>query len=130
LIAQRRAASVVDYMRSHGVRPDVGFQSVSYGSWRPAASNDTEEGRALNRRVVFVIGEREFERGGAVPAPKPVPGMTAPAATSPSPAPAAYVPPAPTPAATPAASPAEGEAPAEGTEDLPAKAKRPPSRWQ
>ncbi|HPQ81186.1 MAG TPA: OmpA family protein, partial [bacterium] len=67
LVAKRRSDAVVAYMREHGVRSGVDFRTVSYGAWRPAAPNDTEEGRALNRRVVFMIGERGIDAGTAVP---------------------------------------------------------------
>lgn len=55
LLGFRRAESVIGYMRSHGLRPDVQLDPISYGANRPAASNLTEEGRALNRRVIFIV---------------------------------------------------------------------------
>jgi OmpA-OmpF porin, OOP family len=55
LISKKRAQVVIDYMRSHGLRSGVQLVPIAYGSNRPVASNETEEGRALNRRVVFNV---------------------------------------------------------------------------
>lgn len=55
LISKTRAVAVIQYMLDHGVRRDVEFIPIAYGSNRPAAPNTTERGRALNRRVVFVV---------------------------------------------------------------------------
>lgn len=50
-----RAAVVASYMvDSGGLDPDI-IQAVGYGSYRPAVPNDSEENRALNRRVDLVI---------------------------------------------------------------------------
>jgi len=46
----RRARSVRDFLVKGGVRADK-ISAMSYGETRPIASNDTDEGRALNRRV-------------------------------------------------------------------------------
>lgn len=51
----RRAESVISYMRSRGLRPDAQLNPVSYGANRPVAPNTTEEGRAMNRRVIFIV---------------------------------------------------------------------------
>lgn len=56
-LSARRAASVTGWLVAHGI--DGGrLESVGLGSRRPVAGNDTEEGRAKNRRVVFTIVER------------------------------------------------------------------------
>ena len=56
-LSTRRAASVMRYLTEHGV--DAGrLTSEGYGLTRPRATNDTEEGRAENRRVEFNIVER------------------------------------------------------------------------
>lgn len=53
-LSRQRAMSVVRYLESKGV--DKGQLSYSYyGSSNPIASNDTERGRSLNRRVEFEI---------------------------------------------------------------------------
>jgi len=49
-LAGARAASVVRLLEKNGVRSDLLIAS-SYGSTKPVASNDSEEGRALNRRI-------------------------------------------------------------------------------
>ncbi len=49
-LSQSRAESVQKYLKSKGVEADR-LSAKGYGSSLPVASNDTEEGRALNRRV-------------------------------------------------------------------------------
>jgi len=59
-LSERRAYSIVDYfVKVKGI--DVNrLKAIGYGESKPIASNDTKEGRALNRRVEFVIlGEME-----------------------------------------------------------------------
>jgi len=53
-LSERRAAAVARYLESRGVSPD----RISYegrGEREPRASNDTEAGRRLNRRVEIYI---------------------------------------------------------------------------
>ena len=52
-LSQRRAESVRDFLIGSGVAADR-IDAVGYGESRPIASNETETGRALNRRVEFV----------------------------------------------------------------------------
>lgn len=49
-LSERRARSVADYLSSHGVR-SLRIATRGFGETQPIASNDTEEGRAANRRV-------------------------------------------------------------------------------
>jgi len=49
-LSQRRAESVRDYLASKGVKEDR-LVPKGYGATRPVATNDTDEGRAKNRRV-------------------------------------------------------------------------------
>ena len=49
-LAGARAASVVSYMEQEGV-PSAQLVPVSWGQEHPVQSNDTEEGRAENRRI-------------------------------------------------------------------------------
>ncbi|MFP7607249.1 OmpA family protein [Serratia quinivorans] len=50
-LSQKRAAAVRDWMRDTGDVPESCFAVQGYGESRPVATNDTPEGRALNRRV-------------------------------------------------------------------------------
>jgi outer membrane protein OmpA-like peptidoglycan-associated protein len=49
-LSERRAASVYNYLVGHGVAASQ-LSTRGYGETQPVASNDTEEGRAANRRV-------------------------------------------------------------------------------
>lgn len=50
-LSLKRAEAVRDWMRDTGDVPDSCFAVQGYGESRPIATNDTPEGRALNRRV-------------------------------------------------------------------------------
>ena len=54
LLSENRAGSVRDYLIDQGV-PSPRITSIGYGETRPKASNDTPEGRQLNRRVEIHI---------------------------------------------------------------------------
>ena len=56
-----RAAAVVRVLEDAGIAPER-LSAVGYASTRPIASNDTEEGRTENRRVILVI--RNLAAGG------------------------------------------------------------------
>ncbi|MCA9528144.1 MAG: OmpA family protein, partial [Myxococcales bacterium] len=56
-LSRRRAQAVATYLSARGV-PGGKLQVAGLGEDAPIASNDTPEGRAQNRRVVFVIVER------------------------------------------------------------------------
>ncbi len=49
-LSQRRAKSVYDYLVAHGIDASR-LTTKGYGESQPVADNDTEEGRARNRRV-------------------------------------------------------------------------------
>jgi len=52
-LSRERARAVKDFLcERHGISPDR-LICRGYGESRPVASNETEEGRARNRRVVF-----------------------------------------------------------------------------
>jgi len=55
-LSEKRAQAVVDYLVKAGL-PASRFTAVGYGSSQPVASNDTEEGKAQNRRIEFVVKE-------------------------------------------------------------------------
>lgn len=50
-LSQKRAEAVRDWMRDTGDVPESCFAVQGYGESRPIATNDTPDGRALNRRV-------------------------------------------------------------------------------
>jgi OOP family OmpA-OmpF porin len=49
-LSQRRAQSVVDYLVSKGVEKNS-LKVIGYGKESPIATNETVEGRSMNRRV-------------------------------------------------------------------------------
>jgi OOP family OmpA-OmpF porin len=49
-LSEERAQAVMDYLVKNGIDPQR-VSSTGYGLTRPVASNDTDEGRAKNRRV-------------------------------------------------------------------------------
>jgi outer membrane protein OmpA-like peptidoglycan-associated protein len=58
MLSQKRAYAVMEYLvKTLGVTP-TRLIAKGYGSTKPITSNDTEEGRALNRRVDFAIMEK------------------------------------------------------------------------
>ena len=56
ILSERRAQSVVDYIVESGI-PSRQLQSKGYGMSKPLVPNDSEENRARNRRVEFVVLE-------------------------------------------------------------------------
>ncbi len=60
-LSRWRAAAVVDFLINKGIRP-WRLKSVGYGETAPIASNDTDDGRALNRRVEMLILEDDFSK--------------------------------------------------------------------
>jgi outer membrane protein OmpA-like peptidoglycan-associated protein len=62
LLSERRAESVGSLLRAYGV-PGSRISSVGYGETRPVATNETESGRRLNRRVeVLIYANNELKR--------------------------------------------------------------------
>ncbi len=53
-LSERRAQAVVDYMVKAGL-PASRFTAVGYGSTQPVGSNETDEGKAQNRRIEFLV---------------------------------------------------------------------------
>jgi outer membrane protein OmpA-like peptidoglycan-associated protein len=53
-LSDRRAKAVFDYLTSRGVDPSR-LKSQGFGESNPIAPNDTEAGRAQNRRVEITI---------------------------------------------------------------------------
>lgn len=56
-LSDRRAASAKAYLESQGITASR-MTSKGYGETQPVASNDTAEGRALNRRVELIVLDR------------------------------------------------------------------------
>jgi OmpA-OmpF porin, OOP family len=53
-LSEKRAQSVTDYFVRAGL-PANRFTAIGYGSSQPVASNDTDEGKAQNRRIDFLV---------------------------------------------------------------------------
>lgn len=53
-LSQGRSQSVVDYLIGQGIAASR-LQAHGYGETKPIDTNDTEEGRANNRRVEFTV---------------------------------------------------------------------------
>ena len=109
-LSSARAATIVKLLTEFGVGP-TRLAAIGYGEFQPVAGNDSEEGRAANRRVVLMLsrGARlrpELPRT-SLPAPvSPIPVPATPVATNEAGPPAADAtagPEQPAAAATPAA---------------------------
>ena len=59
-LSQGRVESVMAWMVKHGVAAEV-LEAKGFGEDKPVGSNDTPEGQALNRRVVFAILEQDLQ---------------------------------------------------------------------
>ncbi|HBQ48760.1 MAG TPA: cell envelope biogenesis protein OmpA, partial [Hyphomonas atlantica] len=57
MLSEARAQAVRDYMVSAGFSPSR-VAVIGYGPDAPVRDNDTEEGRAKNRRIGFKVQER------------------------------------------------------------------------
>jgi OOP family OmpA-OmpF porin len=55
-LSEKRAQAVADYLVKAGL-PANRFTAAGYGSTQPVASNDTDEGKARNRRIDFLVKE-------------------------------------------------------------------------
>ena len=53
-LSVRRAKSVITYLNKKGII-NKRFEAKGYGKSKPLIPNDTEESRALNRRVELII---------------------------------------------------------------------------
>jgi OOP family OmpA-OmpF porin len=53
-LSEKRAQAVADYLIKAGLPTDR-LRAVGYGSTQPVAANDTDEGKAKNRRIDFVV---------------------------------------------------------------------------
>jgi outer membrane protein OmpA-like peptidoglycan-associated protein len=71
-LSQRRAASVVKWLVKHGIAQSR-LTSQGFGRSRPIDRNDTDEGRAMNRRVELHIQARKAPKKLNVLPAKPPP---------------------------------------------------------
>ena len=56
-LSETRSKAVADYLISKGIdKSRIGYKG--YGSTKPVAKNDTEEGKQQNRRVEFIIKKK------------------------------------------------------------------------
>jgi outer membrane protein OmpA-like peptidoglycan-associated protein len=55
-LSKARAQSVVDYLITKGITKER-LSYEGYGETKPVSDNDTDEGKALNRRVEFIINK-------------------------------------------------------------------------
>lgn len=53
-LSERRAQAVVDFLVKAGL-PASRFRPIGFGSAQPIATNDTDEGKAKNRRIDFIV---------------------------------------------------------------------------
>jgi OOP family OmpA-OmpF porin len=60
-LSDERAKSVRQYLVDHGIPGDM-LTAKGYGSTKPIATNDTEEGREKNRRVEFVVTQQDVTK--------------------------------------------------------------------
>jgi outer membrane protein OmpA-like peptidoglycan-associated protein len=63
-LSEKRAGSVATYLRAKGIASNR-IRTKGYGETAPVASNDTEDGRAQNRRVNFLITANEKMKSDA-----------------------------------------------------------------
>lgn len=58
MLSEQRAKAVAEYLILMGLDKSRIVSTHGYGETKPVSTNDTEEGRALNRRTEFVIEEK------------------------------------------------------------------------
>jgi chemotaxis protein MotB len=54
-LSVRRATEVVRYLIERGGIPPIRVSAAGYAEYRPVTTNDTPEGRALNRRIEIIV---------------------------------------------------------------------------
>jgi chemotaxis protein MotB len=57
-LSAARAINVTRYLQQQGIDPAV-LSAVAYGEYHPVAANDTEEGKAKNRRIEIILVAKE-----------------------------------------------------------------------
>jgi chemotaxis protein MotB len=66
-LSSARAHSVLHYVRGKYNVDPARIGAVGYGEHRPIASNDTADGRKINRRVVITVGPRTSPQSKPLP---------------------------------------------------------------
>jgi outer membrane protein OmpA-like peptidoglycan-associated protein len=59
-LSKKRAASVVSYLTKKGIE-STRLQVKYFGATKPLEPNESEKGRAKNRRVEFRVLQKRFE---------------------------------------------------------------------
>ena len=57
-LSAARAINVTRYLQQQGLDPSI-LSAVGYGEYKPVAGNDTEEGKAKNRRIEIILVPKE-----------------------------------------------------------------------
>jgi outer membrane protein OmpA-like peptidoglycan-associated protein len=57
VLSENRAKAVLQYLESKGINK-TRLTAKGFGETKPIASNTTEEGRAKNRRTVFLVNSK------------------------------------------------------------------------
>lgn len=57
-LSAARAVNVTRYLQQQGIDPGV-LSAVAYGEFHPVAGNDSEEGKARNRRIEIILVPKE-----------------------------------------------------------------------
>jgi chemotaxis protein MotB len=57
-LAAARSINVARYLQERGIDPNL-LAAIAYGEFKPVATNDTEEGRAKNRRIEIILVPKE-----------------------------------------------------------------------
>lgn len=60
-LSTARATNVVKYLQEKGIDPEI-LNAAGYSEYRPVESNDTEEGKAKNRRIDIVLTPLDVDR--------------------------------------------------------------------
>ncbi len=61
-LSTARATTVARYLQDKGIDPKL-LSACGYSEYRPVASNDTEEGKAKNRRIEISLIPKDMESG-------------------------------------------------------------------
>jgi chemotaxis protein MotB len=60
-LGSARATNVVRFLQDKGGIDPLRLSAVSYGQYRPVASNKTERGRSMNRRIEIILIDRDLD---------------------------------------------------------------------